>query len=308
MKKSLLFTAVAGIFLAGNAYATDASQSAQVSESTLKANFRRVALEYTKNTVSNYREYSDSPDSELNNDDHTTFKGEFDFLLEYNRDNLRWNNSIYAIYGEQKTKYHQAPGRNPHNPNPDKTETDDKILFTSDYMLKLHKYKTYAFGPMAQVEYQTEFRANRTGGERADKTKILRGKIGYKVFEDTTESKEFTIKDLYVAAVGEYDMTHRHSTKKSAGEVGWRFEGTPRENVSFSVDGYYRRYLSYSTYCATDFRYDFFTKASLDAKLTDVLSFGPYVSYRRAHERDAVQHGSNTTIGVALTYKDIFDL
>lgn len=98
------------------------SFSAQAQEAaTLKADFRRVGLELSSTNVTHSREYQNSPVTQLSTDSQTVVKGVFDFLLEYNRDNLRWNNTIYAEYGETKVKPVDEPAET--------NETADKIVF-----------------------------------------------------------------------------------------------------------------------------------------------------------------------------------
>ena len=151
---------------------------------------------------------------------------------------------------------------------------------------------------MATVEYQTEFTAN----EGAPRTKVARGKAGLKLFDGDI------IKSLYIAAVGEYDMTYKPHVSKSAAEFGWRLEDTPREGVQYSTEGYFRRYLSYNHYIGTDLIYDLNATARMDVQMNTTLTFGPYMSYRYARSREAHVSGSNFTIGVAFTYKDLFNL
>ncbi|MGN1079237.1 MAG: DUF3078 domain-containing protein [Alphaproteobacteria bacterium] len=266
--------------------------SAQAQETpTLKADFRRVGLELSSTNVTHSREYQNSPVTQLSTDSQTVVKGVFDFLLEYNRDNLRWNNTIYAEYGETKVKPVDEPAET--------NETADKIVFSSDYAHKMFKFNNIDFGPMAVAEYQTEFTAN----DDAPRTKTLRAKAGLKLFNGTI------IKDLYIAGVGEYDMTYGNEhVGKSAGEIGWRLEDKPRDGVMFSTDGYYRKYFSYSRYVGTDLEYDLNMTARMDVNISDTLTFGPYLSYRYARSREADVAGSNFTIGVSFSYKDLFNL
>ncbi len=255
----------------------------------LKANFRRIGLELSSTNVTHSKEYQNSPVTQLNTDSQSVVKGVFDFLLEYNRDNLRWNNAIYAEYGETKVKPVDEPAET--------NETADKIVFSSDYAHKLFKFKQIDFGPMAAAEYQTEFTAN----DDAPRSKILRAKAGLKLFDGTY------VKDLYIAGIGEYDMTYSDAhVSKSAGEIGWRIEKSPRDGVMFSTDGYYRRYFSFSRYVGTDLKYDLNLTARMDVNISDTLTFGPYLSYRYARSREADAAGSNLTIGVSFAYKDLF--
>ena len=284
LKKTLLSLCAVFVVFQANAQETDASAS------TLKANFRRVGLELSSTNITHAREYRNSPVTQLSTDSQTVVKGVFDFMLEYDRENMQWNNGVYAEYGETKVKPVDQPT--------EKNENADKILLSSDYAHKLYEFDGIKFGPMATVEYQTEFTAN----AGAPRTKILRGKAGMKLFDGKI------IKNLYLAAVGEYDMTYDPHVSKSAAEFGWRMEGSPRDGVQYSTDGYFRRYLSYNHYVGTDLIYDLNANARMDVQVNATLTFGPYVSYRYARSRAAGVSGSNLTIGVAFTYKDLFNL
>ena len=282
LKKSLL--SVCAVLISFQAQAQESSAP------TLKSNFRRVGLELSSTSITHSREYQNSPVTQLSTDSQTVVKGVFDFMLEYNRENMQWNNGIYAEYGKTKVK--------PVNQPTETNENADKILLSSDYAHKLYEFNGVKFGPMATAEYQTEFTAN----DNAPRTKVLRGKAGLKLFDGDV------IKSLYIAAVGEYDMTYDPHVSKSAAEFGWRLEDSPRDGVQYSTDGYFRRYLSYSHYIGTDLIYDLNATARMDVQLNATLTFGPYMSYRYARSREAHVSGSNFTIGVAFTYKDLFNL
>ncbi len=284
LKKS--FLSLSALLICFQAQAQETAASAP----TLKANFRRVGLELSSTTITHSREYQNSPVTALSSDSQTVVKGVFDFMLEYNRENMQWNNGIYAEYGKTKVK--------PVNQPTETNENADKILLSSDYAHKLYEFNGVKFGPMATAEYQTEFTAN----DNAPRTKVLRGKAGLKLFDGDV------IKSLYIAAVGEYDMTYDPHVSKSAAEFGWRLEDSPRDGVQYSTDGYFRRYLSYSHYIGTDLIYDLNATARMDVQLNATLTFGPYMSYRYARSREAHVSGSNFTIGVAFTYKDLFNL
>lgn len=273
-----------------NAQNTQADAAATVTPSTLKANLRRAALEVSSVNVSNAKAYENSPITELSADSQTLIKGVFDFVLEYNQDKLRWNNGLFMEYGKTKIK----PADGPTETN----ENSDKILLYSDYAYKAYKYDTIYFGPMLNVEYQTEFTRN----DDAPRHKALRGKAGITLFDGTI------IKDLYIAAVGEYDMTYSEHVSKMAGEIGWRFEYDVREGVKLSTDGYYRDYFSYSEYIGTDLRYDLNAKARMDVKLFDNFTMGPYISYRQGKARETSLTGRNIGIGISIGYNNIYDL
>ncbi len=259
--------------------------------SELRANFRRVGLEMSETSVSHAEEYSNSPVTQLSADGQTLIKGVFDFVLEYDHEKMRWDNSLFMNYGKTKIKPANGPAES--------SENEDKILLTSDYTYKLWRvHDKLDLGPFVSGAYQTEFTEN----DDAPRMKVLRAKGGLKLLSGKV------IKELYVAAVGEYDMTYSDKVSKSAGEIGWRLEKDLREGVKMSTDGYFRKYLSYSHYIGTDLKYDLSLTARMDVAITKTLSFGPYLSYRLAQSREADVTGSNVMIGVSLAYTDIFQL
>lgn len=298
-KKNSLFL-IAGLFLTSNValgqtVSTDTQNvqsdvSVKVAPSTLKANLRRAALEVSSVNVSNAKAYENSPITELSADSQTLIKGVFDFVVEYNQEKLRWNNGLFMEYGKTKIK----PAGEPTETN----ENSDKILLFTDYAYKAYKYDTIYFGPMFNVEYQTEFTRNAD----APRNKVFRGKAGVTLFDGTI------IKDLYIAAVGEYDMTYSEHVSKMAGEIGWRLEYDVREGVKLSTDGYYRDYFSYSQYIGTDLKYDLNAKARMDVKLFDNFTMGPYISYRQGEARETSLTGRNIGIGISIGYNNVYNL
>ena len=262
------------------------------SPSELRANFRRIGLELSSTKVSNAKEYQNSPVTQLNADNQSLIKGVFDFVLEYDNTDMRWDNSLFMNYGRTKIKGHEAGDVS------ETSENEDKILLTSDYAYKMWRVREMDLGPFASVAYQTEFTRN----EDAPRMKVFRAKSGLKLFSGKV------IKDLYVAGVGEYDITYSDHVSKFAAETGWRLEHQLREGVQLSIDGYFRKYFTYSQYVGTDLKYDLNLTARMDVDITETLTFGPYVSYRLAQSREAQSHASNLMIGVSLSYKNLYKL
>lgn len=58
----------------------------------------------------------------------------------------------------------------------------------------------------------------------------------------------------------------------------------------------------YSRYVGTDFRYELNFTSRMDVKLNDGFSLAPYVSYIQAQSRESKLKGSNTMIGIALSF------
>lgn len=256
----------------------------------LRANFKRLGLEVTSTSVKNGDLYQNSPVSSLSSDSETLVSTVLDFALEYEKDKYRWDNSIYTKYGRKKSKTTTGKSK--------VDEKDDEIRFESDYTYKLWKYDNADIGPFANLGYQTEWTRNKN----SDRTQIARGKTGIKLFN----GKNFS--NLYIAAVGEYDMTYETDIKKAAIEIGATAKFPVRDGVNFEVDGYYRNYVSHSDYIYEDFKYDLNLVGRMNVKITNTLTIAPFTSYRYAESRGAGKAGSNFTIGLSGLYTNIFNL
>ena len=287
--KTFLMTAVAcGLLFTSAARADEAENSGE-----LRANFRRVALEMASTEVQNAKYYNDNPNSQLSADSQTMIKGVFDFVLEYEKPDWQWNNSLFAEYGRTKIR--------PNDGDTTTSEDADQILLTTEYNRKMWRFEpdNADVGPFASLGYQTEFKANKP----APRQKVFRGKTGVKMFNGDI------IKDLYVAAVGEYDMTYSDNRNaKSAYEIGWRTEYAQSEQVKFQFEGYFRDYLTYSEYVSTDLKYELSATARMDVKIRNNLSLAPYVQYFQGEARGVGKTGSNFMIGLSLAYSDLFKL
>lgn len=258
-------------------------------ETAFRANLKRISLDTSSTEVKNAKEYQNSPNSKLSGDSETMVKGVFDFVLEYERPSYQWNNSLFMEYGKTKLK----PVDGPDTTN----ETSDKILLTTDYSHKIWVYKDMDAGPFASLGYQTEFEPN----DDAPRTKTFRGKTGLKLFNGKH------VKEFYVAAVGELDLTYNREDTKSAYEIGLRYEYPLREGVKFEVESYFRDYLTYSAYEPTDFKYEFSFISRMDVALVNKFSLAPYIQYFRAEDRGSGTYGSNFMIGLSLAYSNLWD-
>jgi len=290
MKSYTLATAVAVMgMLAG----TNVGAEEKAEKSDLRANFRRVALEMSSTEVKNADLYADNPNSQLSADSKTMIKGVFDFVLEYEQPNWQWNNSLFMEYGRTKLK--------PVGEADTTNEDADKILLTTDYNCKLWKldFQNADAGPFASIAYQTEFTKNND----APRMKVVRGKTGLKLFNG-----EY-IKELYAAAVGEYDFTYSgDEVRKGAYEIGIRAEKPISDQVKFQLEGYFRNYVSYSRCVATDLKYELSVTGRMDVKVYQKFSLAPYLSYFQGKARGVDKEGSNFLIGLSFAYSDLFNL
>lgn len=257
-------------------------------ETKFNLNIRRIGLDWTKTDMKNSAEYQNSSVAALKASDQQNIKGVFDVALEYGFDRFKWDNSLFMEYGKQTIT----------NLDGEKTvdESADKILFSSDMAYACWDFDSFKLGPIVRGQYETEFAGN-------PRRNVLRPNAGFALFDHDI------IKSLYVVGVYEYDFTYSdEKVSKSAAEAGWRIDYKLREGVKFSSDGYYRKYLSYSQYVPEDLTYDFLAVARLDTNVWGDLTMGPYVKYRRAHSRSAIDYASNTSIGISFSYIHNFDL
>ena len=257
-------------------------------ETKFNLNIRRIGLDWTKTDMKNAEEYQNSSVAALKASDQENLKGVFDVALEYGFDRFKWDNSLFMEYGKQTIT----------NLDGEKTvdESADKILLSSDLAYACWDFDSFKLGPIMRGQYETEFQGD-------PRRNVLRPNAGFALFDHDI------IKSLYIVGVYEYDFTYAdEKVSKSAVEAGWRIDYKIREGVKFSSDGYYRKYLSYSEYVGEDLNYDFLAVARLDTNIWGDLTMGPYVKYRRAHSRQAIDYASNTSIGVSFSYIHNFDL
>ena len=258
-------------------------------ESKFDLNIRRIGVDWSKTQIGHAEEYASSPVSAFTATSQDWFVGVFDTALEYGFDRFRWDNSLFMTYGKTTLK--------PYNEPRTTDEKADKILFTSDLSYAVWDWENVKLGPIVRAEYESEFVGN------PHIRKIARPSAGIALFDHKV------FKTLYLTAVYENDFTDVHEpVSKFAVEAGWRAEYEIRDGVKFTSDGYYREYLDYSRYVATDFRRDLSANARLDTNLWGNFTFGPYVNYRRALARAAEHYGSNMTVGLWFNYINKFNL
>lgn len=281
--KSLLFAVLVIMPLA--AYADNPD------EIELYLDVRRIGLEMSKTQVRHAAQYQDSPIQALKADSQDFIKGVLDTALEYKRNKFKWDNSLFLEYGKTTLK--------PYNEPKTTNENADKILLSSDMSWACWKWGNLSFGPTVRGAYETEFVAS---GD-APRQNLVRSSAGMSLFDHPI------IKSLYLTGVYEYDFTYSHDkTSKTAAELGWRLEYKLREGVKFHTNGYYREYLSYSDYVATDLNRDFSAVIRMDTNLWGNFTLGPYAQYRRAKARGADEYGSNFILGISFNYINRFGL
>lgn len=261
----------------------DTTENADASKLLLSV--RRIGLDLSQTQVRNAAEYQDSPVSALNATSQDYIKGVFDTILEFTKNKFKWDNSLFMEYGRTTLKPYDAP--------PTTDENADKILFSSDLSYACWDWSGLKFGPTVRAAYETQF----VDSDDSPRQNILRASGGISLFDHDI------IKSLYLTGIHEYDFTYAGSQNSKLGaEFGWRMEYEIRPGVKVSSDGYYREYFSYSEYVSTDLERDLSAVLRLDTNLWGSFTMGPYVQYRLAKARGAIDYGSNLIFGISFNY------
>lgn len=261
----------------------DTTENADASKLLLSV--RRIGLDLSQTQVRNAAEYQDSPVSALNATSQDYIKGVFDTILEFTKNKFKWDNSLFMEYGRTTLKPYDAP--------PTTDENADKILFSSDLSYACWDWSGLKFGPTVRAAYETQF----VDSDDSPRQNILRASGGISLFDHDI------VKSLYLTGIHEYDFTYAGSQNSKLGaEFGWRMEYEIRPGVKVSSDGYYREYFSYSEYVSTDLERDLSAVLRLDTNLWGSFTMGPYVQYRLAKARGAIDYGSNLIFGISFNY------
>ena len=272
-----------------SAMAEDAS-TVEAKDYSLKANIKRIALEYMEHSVSNKND-PNYPDT-YNSDEKSNIGGTLDANITYDKQNMVWVNGLFAEYAKSETTEDNIT-----------TESEDKdeILLYTDYTHKVWNLEQGVVGPFAYLGYETEFTTFDLG-EESYRTKILRAKVGMKLYD----GKYF--KQLYIAAVEENDMTYDDNNMKTGAEIGYEFNYPLNPHTTFISEGYYRQFFSYSEKEPTDFEYKMAFNNRIQTQLTGDLYLAPFYNYELAQTRGAKSSRAQSTFGLSLTYNKSFDL
>lgn len=282
----LLFLLPSVVFAApDNTGGNNADTTENADASKLLLSVRRIGLDLSQTQVRNAAEYQDSPVSALNATSQDYIKGVFDTILEFTKNKFKWDNSLFMEYGRTTLKPYDAP--------PTTDENADKILFSSDLSYACWDWSGLKFGPTVRAAYETQF----VDSDDSPRQNILRASGGISLFDHDI------VKSLYLTGIHEYDFTYAGSQNSKLGaEFGWRMEYEIRPGVKVSSDGYYREYFSYSEYVSTDLERDLSAVLRLDTNLWGSFTMGPYVQYRLAKARGAIDYGSNLIFGISFNY------
>lgn len=286
-KRNLYLTVCTMLFVS---FSANANSDSITDKSSLKANIKRIALEYMEHSVSNKND-PNYPDS-YNSDEQSNIGGTLDANLTYEKSSMIWTNGIFAEYGKSETTEAGVTTEN---------EDKDEILLYTDYTHKIWNLEQGVVGPFAYLGYETEFTSFDLGDD-SYRTKILRAKAGMKLYD----GKYF--KQLYIAAVEENDMTYDDNNMKTGAEIGYEFNYPLNPHTTFISDGYYRKFISYSEKEATDFEYKLAFNNRIQTKLTGDLYLAPFYNYELAQTRGAKSSRAQSTFGISLTYNKSFDI
>ena len=290
MKNMNLCALVCTALLTSFSALAEDTTTVEAKDYSLKANIKRIALEYMEHSVSNKND-PNYPDS-YNSDEKSNIGGTFDANITYDKQNMVWVNGLFAEYAKSETTEDNIT-----------TESEDKdeILLYTDYTHKVWSLEQGVVGPFAYLGYETEFTSFDLNDE-SYRTKILRAKLGLKLYD----GKYF--KQLYIAAVEENDMTYDDNNMKTGAEIGYEFNYPLNPQTTFISDGYYRKFFSYTEKEPTDFEYKMAFNNRIQTQLTGDLYLDPFYNYELAQTRGAKSSRAQSTFGISLTYNKSFDL
>lgn len=253
-------------------------------ETLLKINIRRIALDFSNTTLNVSDEYRTLEINQFSGDNSTIANIIADLALEYNFENSRLSNTLYAEYGLilLKPKYKAST----------KTETADTLLLNTGYTRKSIILENGFFGPFIDGEYQSEW----TRKEDGSRNQYLRYKAGARFLDGKY------IDELYLAGVGEIDLTYKPSNIKGAIEAGIRTKFPVSDDIKVVFQGFTRQYVGYTRYRESDLLYNINLNLRLDVSIYQGFAFSPFVSVRFAKISGANRSGNNITTGISLLY------
>jgi len=287
IKRAASITMVTVIFLIGAA----GFVKAQENDTGWQLDLKRISLNLTSTQVKNADVYANFSDSRLNADSQTVIQGFSNFEAAYSAPKYLWSNELLAEYGRATIKPQQG--------DVTKTESADRIVFTSDIAYRIWKVEKilggFDAGPMANVSYETEF----TSQDDVPLRKLLRGRLGAKAFEGKY------LKSLYAAMVFEEDFTYPKNSANTAWEVGIKIEQPMREGVKASYSLSFMDYLSHSEDMPTNLDYAFEAGARMDVLVYKNLSIAPFINYYMAQGKYTESLGQNVFVGVSFSFGKI---
>lgn len=250
----------------------------------LMINIRRIAIDFSNTSINVSDKYRELEINQFSGDNTTVANIVADFALEYNFENARWANTLYAEYGLIILNPKYSPST--------RTETADNLILNTGYTHKSFMFEKGFFGPFIDGEYQTEF----TKKEDGSRNQYLRYKAGVRFLDG-----EY-IDELYLSGVGEMDLSYKPSSIKGALEVGLRAKTPINNDIKLVYQGFVRQYVGYSRFRESDLIYNLNLNVRLDVSIYKGFAFSPFISARFAKIRGARSGGNNIVTGISLMY------
>ncbi|RAX54702.1 hypothetical protein CCY99_02770 [Helicobacter sp. 16-1353] len=255
-----------------------------IEDTLLMINIRRIAIDFSNTSINVSDVYRELEINQFSGDNTTVASAVADLALEYNFENSRLSNTLYAEYGLiiLSPKYEQTT----------KTETADNFILNTGYTRKSFMFEKGFFGPFIDGEYQTEF----TKKEDGSRNQYLRYKAGARFLDGKY------IDELYLAGVGEIDFSYKPSSIKGAVELGLRAKTPINDDIKLVYQGFTRQYVGYSRFRESDLIYNVNLNMRLDVSIYKGFAFSPFISARFAKIRGASSGGNNIMTGISLMY------
>ncbi len=253
---------------------------------------KKIALNITSTEVKNADVYQGYPNPRLTADSQSLIQGYFNFGADLHGDKYLWSNTLLMEYGKSKIRPVQGEKLT--------TESVDKILFNTDYAWRMLKVDDvlggFDFGPFASGSYETEFTSNATSPRK----QAFRERAGFKAFDGKY------VKDLYIAAVMEEDLTYSPTSYNTAWEAGLKVEQPIREGVKAIYSGLFRDYFHNSEKRPTDLDYEMELDARMDVLVFENFVVAPFINYYIAQGKYTSELGQNLYVGVSFSWSRIF--
>ena len=279
----LLFTC---LLMTGLAYTQETQNGAWHLE------LKDLSFQLTNTDVNNAQYYQGYANPRLTADSQTLIQGNFDLVSKYDREKMIWANNLLMQYGKATIK--PVDGEKITN------TSVDKILFTTDYTHKMFHVDNFlggfVIGPFLSAGYQTEF----TKKNDIPRYKVVRGKAGLRLFEGKY------LKDLYAAAVIEYDFTYPEEVTKYAWEAGFKIEQPVNEKSKAVYTAMIRDFFHYDHQSINNLSYELELDARLNTEIMKDLAIAPFINYYQGKGVNNDRTGSNLYVGVAVSFKKVF--
>lgn len=284
LKKTVLLSVC--LIMTGLSYAQEAQNGAWHLE------LRDLSLQLTSTDVNNAQYYQGYSNPRLTADSQTLIQGNFDLISKYDKEKMLWANNLLMQYGKVTVK--------PVNEDKVTNTSVDKILFTTDYTHKMLTVDNFlggfVMGPFLSAGYETEF----TKENDTPRYKVARGKAGVRLFEGKY------LKDLYAAAVIEYDFTYPQEVTKCAWEAGFRIEQPVNEKSKAVYTAMIRDFFHFDNPSINNLSYELELDARLNTEIMKDLAIAPFINYYQGKGVANDRTGSNLYVGVAISYKKLF--